>query len=65
MGPQPGHQRCRLAAGHRCGPPNPAGAGLPVLFVEVDSCTETPGVLAAKFEKYRAFFRLKTKTPRA
>ncbi|MFD9445867.1 replication-relaxation family protein [Streptomyces sp. NPDC060006] len=37
-------------------------AGLPVLFVEVDNCTETPEVLAAKFEKYRSYFRLKTKT---
>ncbi|TRO55526.1 replication-relaxation family protein, partial [Streptomyces sp. IB201691-2A2] len=38
-------------------------AGLPVLFVEVDNCTETPERLAAKFEKYRTYFRLKTKTP--
>ncbi|MFC8201602.1 replication-relaxation family protein [Streptomyces sp. NPDC057298] len=38
-------------------------AGLPVLFVEVDNCTESPEVLAAKFEKYRTYFRLKTKTP--
>ncbi|WP_406486150.1 replication-relaxation family protein [Streptomyces phaeochromogenes] len=37
-------------------------AGLPVLFVEVDNCTETPERLAAKFEKYRTYFRLKTKT---
>jgi len=37
-------------------------AGLPVLFVEVDNCTETPERLAAKFEKYRTFFRLKSKT---
>ncbi|MDQ0955926.1 hypothetical protein QFZ24_009935 [Streptomyces phaeochromogenes] len=35
-------------------------AGLPVLFVEVDNCTETPERLAAKFEKYRTYFRLKT-----
>ncbi|MFD9444105.1 replication-relaxation family protein [Streptomyces sp. NPDC060006] len=38
-------------------------AGLPVLFVEVDNCTESPEMLAAKFEKYRTYFRLKTKTP--
>ncbi|MCR3732343.1 hypothetical protein FHS35_009261 [Streptomyces umbrinus] len=37
-------------------------AGLPVLFVEVDNCTETPERLAAKFEKYRTYFRLKSKT---
>lgn len=33
-------------------------AGLPVLFVEVDNCTEPPEMLAAKFEKYRTYFRL-------
>ncbi|GHD79541.1 hypothetical protein GCM10010317_100310 [Streptomyces mirabilis] len=27
-------------------------AGLPVLFVEVDNCTESADTLAAKFEKY-------------
>ncbi|MFG2351828.1 replication-relaxation family protein [Streptomyces phaeochromogenes] len=37
-------------------------AGLPVLFVEVDNCTESPEVLSAKFEKYRTYFRLKAKT---
>ncbi|MET8081209.1 replication-relaxation family protein [Streptomyces sp. NPDC005303] len=36
-------------------------AGVPVLLVEVDNCTETPDVLAAKFDRYRRFFRLKTK----
>ncbi|MFF0000755.1 replication-relaxation family protein [Streptomyces avermitilis] len=34
-------------------------AGLPVLLVEVDRGTESDDVLAAKFEKYRRFFRLK------
>ncbi|MGW1729100.1 replication-relaxation family protein [Streptomyces sp. NPDC002306] len=36
-------------------------AGVPVLLVEVDNCTETTDVLAAKFDKYLRFFRLKTK----
>ncbi|GAA2358871.1 replication-relaxation family protein [Streptomyces cuspidosporus] len=36
-------------------------AGLPVLIVEVDNGTEAPGLLAAKFDRYRRFFRLKTK----
>ncbi|WP_443075421.1 replication-relaxation family protein [Streptomyces sp. NBC_01483] len=36
-------------------------AGLPVLFVEVDNCTESADVLAAKFEKYLRYFRLKSK----
>ncbi|MFJ8351491.1 replication-relaxation family protein [Streptomyces sp. NPDC094153] len=36
-------------------------AGLPVLMVEVDNCTETADVLAAKFDRYRRFFRLKIK----
>ncbi|GGZ40706.1 replication-relaxation family protein [Streptomyces bluensis] len=36
-------------------------AGAPVLLIEVDNCTETADVLAAKFERYRRFFRLKTK----
>ncbi|WP_331724031.1 replication-relaxation family protein [Streptomyces sp. NBC_00005] len=38
-------------------------AGAPVLLVEVDNCTETADVLAAKFDRYRRFFRLKTKDP--
>ncbi|MEU1564071.1 replication-relaxation family protein [Streptomyces mirabilis] len=38
-------------------------AGLPVLFVEVDNCTESADILAAKFEKYVRYFRLKTKNP--
>ncbi|MFF0190811.1 replication-relaxation family protein [Streptomyces sp. NPDC005244] len=37
-------------------------AGLPVLFVEVDNCTEPPETLEAKFEKYLRYFRLKTKS---
>ncbi|WP_432189827.1 replication-relaxation family protein [Streptomyces sp. Tue6028] len=36
-------------------------AGLPVLFVEVDNCTEAADTLAAKFEKYLRYFRSKTK----
>ncbi|MFD5430296.1 replication-relaxation family protein [Streptomyces sp. NPDC127084] len=36
-------------------------AGLPVLLVEVDRCTEADEVLAAKFARYHQFFRLKTK----
>jgi hypothetical protein len=36
---------------------------LPVLFVEVDNCTEAADTLAAKFEKYLRYFRLKTKNP--
>ncbi|MEU6527536.1 replication-relaxation family protein [Streptomyces sp. NPDC046924] len=39
-------------------------AGVPVLLVEVDNCTETAERLAAKFERYRAFFRRKTKDAR-
>jgi hypothetical protein len=38
-------------------------AGLPVLFVEVDNCTETAQTLSAKFEKYSHYFRLTTKGP--
>lgn len=37
--------------------------GVPVLVVEVDNCTEPADVLAAKFDKYHRFFRLKTKDP--
>ncbi|MGW6491620.1 replication-relaxation family protein [Streptomyces sp. NPDC055056] len=37
-------------------------AGLPVLFVEVDNCTEPPETLEAKFEKYLRYFRLTTKS---
>jgi hypothetical protein len=36
---------------------------LPVLFVEVDNCTESADTLAAKFEKYLRYFRLKSKNP--
>jgi hypothetical protein len=36
-------------------------AGVPVLFVEVDNCTESADTLAAKFEKYLRYFRAKTK----
>jgi hypothetical protein len=36
-------------------------AGVLVLVVEVDNCTETSDVLAAKFDRYRRFFRVKTK----
>ncbi|MCX4920297.1 replication-relaxation family protein [Streptomyces sp. NBC_00687] len=37
-------------------------AGVPVLFVEVDNCTEPPETLEAKFEKYLRYFRLTTKS---
>ncbi|WP_327411386.1 replication-relaxation family protein (plasmid) [Streptomyces sp. NBC_01281] len=37
-------------------------ADLPVLFVEVDNCTEPPETLEAKFEKYLRYFRLMTKS---
>ncbi|MFJ9634969.1 replication-relaxation family protein [Streptomyces sp. NPDC101175] len=36
-------------------------AGLPVLLLEVDRCTEADEVLAAKFARYHQFFRLRTK----
>ncbi|MEV8547661.1 replication-relaxation family protein [Streptomyces sp. NPDC051572] len=36
-------------------------AGLPVLLIEVDRCTEADEVLAAKFARYQQFFRLRTK----
>ncbi|MDL5198710.1 replication-relaxation family protein [Streptomyces sp. ALI-76-A] len=36
-------------------------AGVPVLLLEVDNCTESAEVLAAKFDRYRRFFRLTTK----
>ncbi|WP_051901040.1 replication-relaxation family protein [Streptomyces aureus] len=37
-------------------------AELPVLFVEVDNCTESADVLAAKFEKYVRYFRARMKS---
>ncbi|WP_327722345.1 replication-relaxation family protein [Streptomyces sp. NBC_00490] len=36
-------------------------AGVPVLLVEVDNCTESPERLAAKFDRYRDYFRRKAK----
>ncbi len=39
-------------------------AGVPVLLFEVDNCTESADVLAAKFDRYRRFFRHKTKDHR-
>ncbi|MFP8888042.1 replication-relaxation family protein [Streptomyces mangrovi] len=36
--------------------------GLPVLFVEVDNGTQDPAIVAAKLDRYRAFFRRTTKT---
>ncbi|WP_314416210.1 replication-relaxation family protein [Streptomyces kroppenstedtii] len=36
-------------------------AGVPVLLFEVDNCTESADVLAAKFDRYRRFFRQKAK----
>ncbi|MEU0038634.1 replication-relaxation family protein [Streptomyces sp. NPDC006333] len=36
-------------------------AGLPVLLVEVDRCTEADDVLAGKFARYREFFRVQVK----
>ncbi|MGW1563354.1 replication-relaxation family protein [Streptomyces sp. NPDC002144] len=38
-----------------------APEGVPGLLVEIDNCTETADVLAAKFDPYRHFFRLKAK----
>lgn len=35
--------------------------GVPLLFIEVDNCHETPEELAAKLEKYARFFRRKVK----
>ncbi|MFE2823267.1 replication-relaxation family protein [Streptomyces sp. NPDC059271] len=37
-------------------------ADLPVLFVEVDNCTEPPETLESKFERYLRYFRLTTKS---
>ncbi|MDH6521831.1 hypothetical protein M2163_001176 [Streptomyces sp. SAI-135] len=39
-------------------------AGVPVLMVEVDNCTESPERLAAKFDRYRDYFRRTTKDAR-
>ncbi|MFJ4467491.1 replication-relaxation family protein [Streptomyces sp. NPDC089424] len=39
-------------------------AGVPVLLVEVDNCTEAADVVAAKFDKYLRFFRLQAKDHR-
>ncbi|MDQ1033609.1 hypothetical protein QFZ75_000025 [Streptomyces sp. V3I8] len=39
-------------------------AGVPVLLFEVDNCTESADVLAAKFDRYRRFFRHQTKDHR-
>ncbi|MCW8102671.1 replication-relaxation family protein [Streptomyces tauricus] len=36
-------------------------AGVPVLLFEVDNCTESADVLAGKFDRYRRFFRQKSK----
>ncbi|MFD1313700.1 replication-relaxation family protein [Streptomyces kaempferi] len=36
-------------------------AGLPVLLVEVDRCTEADEVLAGKFARYHQYFRVKVK----
>ncbi|MET8413390.1 replication-relaxation family protein [Streptomyces sp. NPDC005195] len=38
-------------------------AGLPVLLVEVDRCTEADEVLAGKFVRYHQYFRVKVKDP--
>lgn len=38
-------------------------AGLPVLLVEVDRCTEADEVLAGKFARYHQYFRVKVKDP--
>ncbi|MEV5787763.1 replication-relaxation family protein [Streptomyces sp. NPDC052287] len=38
-------------------------AGLPVLLVEVDRCTESDEVLAGKFARYHQYFRVKVKDP--
>ncbi|MGW1068915.1 replication-relaxation family protein [Streptomyces aureus] len=31
-------------------------AGVPLLFIEVDNCTEEAALIAAKFDKYKRFF---------
>ncbi|WP_406210876.1 replication-relaxation family protein [Streptomyces sp. NBC_01017] len=36
-------------------------AGAPVLLLEVDNCTESPETVAAKFDRYRRYFRLTAK----
>ncbi len=33
-------------------------AGLPLLFIEADNCTEEAPVIAAQFDKYMSHFRL-------
>ncbi|MGW1617052.1 replication-relaxation family protein [Streptomyces sp. NPDC002285] len=38
-------------------------AGAPVLLLEVDNCTESPETVAAKFDRYRRYFRLTVKGP--
>ncbi|MFI6093521.1 hypothetical protein [Streptomyces sp. NPDC051218] len=35
--------------------------GRPLLFIEVDNCTEEPPLIAAKFDKYMRFFQRKEK----
>ncbi|MHB6904847.1 replication-relaxation family protein [Streptomyces sp. DB-54] len=36
-------------------------AGLPLLFIEADNCTEGAALIAAKFDKYARFFKQKEK----
>lgn len=36
-------------------------AGVPLLFIEVDNCTEDAALIAAKFDKYMRFFKRKAK----
>ncbi|WP_405690155.1 hypothetical protein [Streptomyces sp. NBC_00057] len=36
-------------------------AGVPLLFIEVDNCTEEAVLIAAKFDKYTRFFKKKEK----
>ncbi|GHB29799.1 replication-relaxation family protein [Streptomyces chryseus] len=37
------------------------GDGVPLLFIEVDNCTEEADLIAAKFDKYMRFFRRQEK----
>ena len=38
-----------------------ADDGVPLLFIEVDNCTEEAVLIAAKFDKYARFFKRKEK----
>lgn len=46
---------------HRASVQTGAVLRAPVLLVEVDNCTESADIVAAKFDRYPRFFRLKAK----